>query len=357
MKKTLNKIILGVAAMSTLAACNSNPEWKVNGSIEGAANELVTLQASNNGRWYTLDTISADKNGRFEFKQSAAGYPDIYRLTAGDNTIYFPVDSIETVTITASPGSIDIKGALSADAFMRVDKLVNDAVAKSGASALADSDLKRQLAEIILENPSGIAAYYAINKKVGDRQLYNPADKNDLRIIGAVANSFDMLRPNDPRTAYLKTIFLSNRNLNAPGVTVEASEISYIDISLLDQNGKRVNLSDIANNGKVTLLSFTALTADQSPAYNLELGKIYTDLSPRGLQIYQVGVDNDEFAWRKSAKNLPWTSVYNGTNNAQTLLNYNVGALPALFILDRKGNIVERVEDFSKLRGLIEKYL
>lgn len=356
MNKTFNKIMLGAAAVTMLAACNSNPEWKVKGSIEGAANELIYLQASNNGRWYTLDTISTDKNGRFEFKQAAAGYPDIYRLSAGDKTIYFPVDSIETVTITATPGSIDIKGAESADAFMRVDKIVNDAVAKKGTAALTDPELKRQLAEIILENPSGIAAYYAINKKVGENQLYNPADKSDLRIIGAVANSFDMLRPNDPRTAYLKSIFLSNRS-NVPGVTVEASEISYIDISLLDQNGKRVNLSDLANNGKVTLLSFTSLTADQSPAYNLELGKIYTDLSPRGLQIYQIGFDNDEFAWRKSAKNLPWTSVYNGTNNAQTLMNYNVGSLPALFILDRKGNIVERVEDITKLRGLIEKYL
>lgn len=361
MKKTISniatKISLGVAVMVTFAHCSSNNEWKVKGSIDSAADQLVTLEASNNGYWYTLDTISADKNGKFSFTREAAGYPDVYRLTIGDNSIYFPVDSIETVTITGSNGVIDIQGAESADAFMRVDKLVNDAVAKSGVTALNDSTLKRQVGQIILENPAGIVAYYAINKKVGDTPLFNIADKADLRIIGAVANAFNSQRPADPRTTYLRSIYLSNRTSKSQGVTIEASELPFIDIDLLDRDGKSVKLSDIAGNGKVTLISFTALTAEQSPALNLELGKIYSDLSPKGFQIYQIGFDADEFAWRKSAKNLPWTSVYNGASNADILMKYNVGSLPALFILDRQGNLVERVDNMSNLRSLINKYL
>lgn len=361
MKKTFSKTVtslgLGVAVMMTMTNCGSKNEWKVKGSIDSAADQLVVLEASNNGYWYALDTISADKNGKFSFTREAAGYPDVYRLTIGDNSIYFPVDSIETVTITGSNGVVDIQGAESADAFMRVDKLVNDAVAKSGVTALNDSVLKRQIGQIILENPAGIAAYYAINKKVGDTPLFNVADKADLRIIGAVANAFNSQRPGDPRTTYLRSIYLSNRSSQTPGVTIEASELPFIDIDLLDRDGKSVKLSDIAGNGKVTLVCFTALTAEQSPALNLELGKIYSDLSPKGLQIYQVGFDQDEFSWRQSAKNLPWISVYNGATNGEVLMKYNVGSLPAMFILDRQGNLVERVDNMPNLRPLVNKYL
>ncbi|MDE5970995.1 MAG: hypothetical protein K2G74_09250, partial [Muribaculaceae bacterium] len=61
MKKAFSKISaglgLGVAVMMTLTNCGSNNEWKVKGSIDSAADQLVVLEASNNGYWYALDTI------------------------------------------------------------------------------------------------------------------------------------------------------------------------------------------------------------------------------------------------------------------------------------------------------------
>ena len=35
------------------------------GTLEGGAGKEILVQASDNGRWYTLDTITTGKNGKF----------------------------------------------------------------------------------------------------------------------------------------------------------------------------------------------------------------------------------------------------------------------------------------------------
>lgn len=364
----IQKLLLAAAAVSTLAACDSTPRWQVKGTVEGGEGKFLALEASNGGIWYPLDTITLKSNGKFDFKHEAAGFPDVYRLTVDGQSVYFPIDSIETVNVSANAGnfsSASISGTPLAQAFTTVDSLVSAAVGRTGSvqAMVKDEELKNRLANMVLADPSGIVAYYVINKRVADTPLYNPAERSDLRIIGAVANSYITLRPNDPRTAYLKKLYLSNRPV-APGAGIsdaaasilEANKLSLIDIELLDPAGKKVKLSDVADENSVVLLNFTALTAAESPEFNIALAKVYDQYKNRGLKIYQVSIDADEFAWRQSAKNLPWISVYNGANDLTPLLRYNVGAIPVSFIIDR-GTIVERVADHSTLASSLGKYL
>lgn len=368
MKKNYrNLCIAALSTVATLVGCNSNPQWQVNGTVEGGEGKLVVLEASNNGMWYMLDTLTLSSDGKFKFQQPAAGFPDIYRITVDGNSIYFPIDSIETITVTSSAdnfsGASRIEGSPQADTFMKVDALITETLkTKGSASAIVnDPELKNKLADIILADPASVAAYYIINKKIGATPLYTTSNKTDLRIIGAVANAFDVMRPNDPRTAYLKRLYLSNRTPSAstmlPTDTLLANEVKIIDIELLDPSGKPVKLSDVTSKGNVVVLNFTSLTAEESPVFNLELGKIYETYHDKGMEIYQISVDNDEFAWRQAAKNLPWISVYSNPNDATPLLKYNVGSLPVSFIIDRSGTLAERVTDISKLGSTLNKYI
>jgi peroxiredoxin len=132
----------------------------------------------------------------------------------------------------------------------------------------------------------------------------------------------------------------------------------FPDISLVDELGKTRTLSEVVNNGKVVVLNFTAYTADGSQALNVELNKVYSAHKAQGIEIYQVGLDGDEFQWKQSAKNLPWITVYNTPKaGAQTLLDYNVSTLPATFIFNRQGNLVERVENINRLESTVSRYL
>lgn len=356
----MTKYILGAMAALLMASCGGKNEWTVDGKITGAGEQTMLLEGNDNGRWYVIDSVKIDKSGHFTSTQPAAGYPDIYRLRLGDKTLYFPIDSIETVTVVTDVEAFDheykLSGSASAEMLMEVDRLVTEAVTRGGAKGVAsDSVLKRQLGTLLLDNPSGIVSYYIINKHVEGVPLFNPANKGDLRIIGAVANAYNQFRPTDPRTRYLGALFLNNRPRQAND-TIEASELQLIDIELYDQHGQKRSLKDVAAKNRVVLLNFTAYDTDFSPALNVELNKVYEKYKGHGFEIYQVSVDPEEYKWKQSAKNLPWISVYNSPADMTPLVKYNVGAIPSGFVI-ANGEIKERVADTAHIGAMVGKYL
>ncbi len=143
-----------------------------------------------------------------------------------------------------------------------------------------------------------------------------------------------------------------------PTDTIVAQEIHLPEITLLDDEGNTQTLSEVTSKGNVVVLNFTAYSAEASPAFNLELAKIYNANKGKGLEIYQVSVDDDEFFWKQAARNLPWITVYNSPKEgAANLLRYNVTSLPATFIINRNGELVERIEDITRLESAIQRYL
>ncbi len=353
-------------ALSLLCGCSSN-EWKVKGNISGAQGETIVLEAANNGLWYALDSARIGDNGKFSFARPPVGYPDIFRLNLQGKCVYFPIDSVETVTVTADAGNLEhdylLKGSLLAEMVMETDHKIMRAAAEKGEAALAsDSILKRELSETILADESGLVAYYIINKRVGNTQLFNPADRRDLRMIGAVANAFAQKRPADPRTEYLRQYYLGNKRLNNAdierGDTLFVSETTLFDIRLYDNAGKLHSLQEVASKGNVVVLNFTIYDADESPAFNRSLAKVYSARHSAGLEIFQVSADEDEFTWKQSAKNLPWITVYNSaTDGPGYLKSYNVTVLPTTYVIDRSGELVERVDDITLLGKVLDKYM
>lgn len=367
-KGILTTAVAAAAIAVALTGC-SEKKWHAEGRIEGADGKELVLEAPTyHGGWYAIDTISVGSNGSFKVAGKPAGHPEVYRLTLDGQSLYFPIDSLETVTVTADAsnlgGEYTVSGSASADKMQEINYLINKVVKQSGEKAVAyDSELKRALAEVVLRDPSGIVAYYTIFRRVGDTMLFDPAEKSDLRLIGAVANAFAQNRPSDPRTPFLAQLYTSGRKAVTGGIglptdTIVATEITLPEISLLDENGKRRSLTEEASKGKVTVLNFTAYGAQESPAFNVALAKLYDADKAKGLEIFQVSVDEDEFFWREAARNLPWITVYNSPKDgASTLLRYNVQGLPATYIINRNGELVERVDDISRLSSTVARYL
>jgi len=85
---------------------------------------------------------------------------------------------------------------------------------------------------------------------------------------------------------------------------------------------------------------------------------LYNKYSDQGFNIYQVSVDNDESYWMNTAKNLPWICVHDESSIYSTYLkSYNVTQLPAVFLIDREGNIVERPDETNQLDEKIARLL
>lgn len=363
----LTSICGALAGCALLFSGCSEKKWSAEGTVAGAEGKSMILEAPNGaGGWYPVDTIEIGKAGKFEVSGAPMGHPELFRLTLGGESAYFPIDSVETVNITADAAgfqsSARIGGSEAADRMQEVNDLIAKTVKEKGTDAAPfDMELKRGLAEIILRDPADIVAYYIIFHRVGGARIFSPSEKSDLRIIGAVANAYTQFRPADPRTALLKELYLSNRKAVRPaeaGDTIVANEMKFPEITLYDEAGKERSLSEVASKGKVVVLCFTSYDAQGATALNVELNKIYAARKAEGLEIFQVGLDEDEFQWRQSAKNLPWTTVYNSPKaGAQVLVDYNISALPAIFILNRQGDLVERVESVSRLDSSVARYL
>ena len=134
-----------------------------------------------------------------------------------------------------------------------------------------------------------------------------------------------------------------------------AAENAFLDIALQDDNGITQSLSDLR--GKVIVLDFSAIEMEQSKGYIFELRKLYNRYSKRGMAIYSVSLDRNRLLWEDGVVNLPWTNVYAGEKATEVLMQYNVQAIPTLFLLDRKGNVQGRYSNFEQLDADIRKYL
>ena len=358
----MKRIILMMAVLAMLTACDGN-KFHIDGTIEGASDSTLVLEQSSNGEWLVIDSIKVGNNGKFSVSATAPEVPSIYQLRLGNQSICFPIDSLDHLTISAKLPNMGIDYTLSgsehAEQVMKIDKEAMQFAGGKGTAAELEA-WKTKLSQQIAADPSGIVAYYAINKYIDGKPLYNPMNDNDLRIIGAVANSFNSFRPDDPRTNYLVNLLLDGqrrrRAMSAANDTVYADVASLIEIKLQDSNGKEQVLSKVASENRIVLLDFTAYTTEISPQLNKLLNDIYQQYHSRGLQIFQVSVDEDNVAWRKASQNLPWITVFDPNSiNSQIIGAYNVNGIPTTFII-KGGEIVERVEDATRLKAAVGKY-
>ena len=359
--------IAAPAALAIMAAaCTSDKGWKISGEVYGAEGGRMAIEAFNNGAWYLVDSVDIDSRGSFAYTAAApAAYPEVMRLSLDGRSIYFPVDSIDHINVSTSASTFDASYSLSgtdaAVSLHELDSLINSCVADGDSAALAPgSPAKRAMLQKAMQSPSAITGYYLVNRSVGGRQLFDLSDRADVRLYGAVAQRFATERPGDPRTAYLSARFMAAQRALRPGNVTEIAvpETKLFDIKRYDKDGRLQSLTDMASKGGVTILSFTSYSAESSPAYNVVLNSLWEKYRDRGLNIYQIAFDPDETAWRNTARNLPWTAVWNDTTDgSEALARYNVGALPMTFVIDRTGTLAARVTDPDRIEAEVAKHL
>ena len=375
--------VLGLC-MFFLSACNNSSDFTVKGVVAGADGQLMYLENVGISNVVTLDSIKLAPGGKFKFTEKRPEYPDFYRLRLNNQLINFAVDSTETISFVADAGtfatSYSVEGSENSKAIKAItlaqldanqaisrlrkeyeDKMISDTTYRMKVLAAADA-YKEVARKYIYSAPMSTAAYFALFQQIDGLLFFDLYDRKDVKAYGAVATSYNHTYPESPRSKHLYNLTLqSMKVLRAQRPVdysnVETKEISFLDIELPDVRGEVVKLSTVAP-GKVVLINFTAYQTEWSPALNMALGELYTKYHDQGLEIYQVSLDSDFHFWRNGASNLPWVTVHDPQSvYSQVAGFYNVKQLPALFILDRKGNLVKRVEDVKKLEADVKAVL
>ncbi|WP_329904284.1 redoxin domain-containing protein [Porphyromonas pogonae] len=360
LSKHILPIMVG-AVIFTGCKNNGRNKFVVEGSVTDAAGQMLFLDEVGTGNVVSLDSVKLDENGAFTFTHEGTYYPMFYRLRLNRSSIPFAADSATHLVLKASGkdffGGYDWTDADSENRQIRdishqrysTDMEIDEALADFHAgkmsadsvsrliTSLADK-LKRDLTtKYIYVNPRSPASYYALFQKKNDVMYFDTEDHADSRAFAAVATAYDTYYPMAPYAPFLKDMALKSiaRKRQAVAFAQQINQfdsvktVDFPELTLKNASGKEVSLSHIATSGKTVLLSFTAYSAEWSPALVNKMRALYDKYHDQGLEIYEVSLDNDSYYWQNASRNLPWICVYD--SDGKSLKNYNVGQLPVFF--------------------------
>ena len=387
MKKALtNILLLTILNFGILVSCQHGENFSVEGVLQSAVGDTLYLEHRDLAGIESVDSIVLKSNGVFKFKQPAPLNPEFYQLRLGSQVVVFAVDSSEILKIKADAKDfyktfvvedsytnrqLRIVDALTQQVAADIKNLENSLDASTldevGYISNLDSllnEYKRDISNLILANPSSAAAYYAVFQKINDYLIFDPYNRRDYPMFGAVATSWNRYYPDTKRTKHLNDFTVSALNARRyqerqeallDNITVEPGS-GLPDIILPEVGGSKVALSSLV--GKVVVLDFVVYNADFSPAHNIQLNNTYSKYMSQGVEVYQISFDSDEHFWKTSANNLPWITVHDVNSvNSSLLSRYNVREIPTTFIINREGDIVSRLENLSQLPEELNKVL
>ena len=381
-------LVVTFAIIGMLTSCKSDKKsFVVTGEFSSVQkNDTLYLEHLGLGGIEPVDSIRLSPKGTFKFKVPAPKNPEFYQLRLDHQVAIFAVDSTETLRVNGDAkdlfNTFRVENSPVNDQIREInhqyrqtakkieelekkhkEKLIDDVTYLAQLDSIVN-EYKTFASKIILGNPGSAAAYYAVFQKIDDYLIFDPYDKKDYVMFGAVATSWHNFYPETPRTKHLYDFTVNAMKLrkqqerqaqlleNIPITT----ESSLPDVVLPDVNNTNVALSSLK--GNVVLLDFTVYNSDFSPEHNIHINTIYQRYKNRGFEVYQVSFDSDEHFWKNAAINVPWITVRDPESVRSPLLSrYNVRNLPTAFILNREGDVVARIEDYTKLESELNKVL
>lgn len=379
MKHLSSLLFVALSAVCLIiTGCSDSSNFTVKGVVSDGDKQMLYLENVGISTVTILDSVKLSQTGKFKFKSPKPDFPEFYRLRLNNQLINFSIDSTEVLDFVADAGtfatSYSVEGSENAkaiknitlaqlDANLEISKLRKSYEANEIADTLfrskvleAASAYKDVARKYIYTTPGSPAAYFALFQQIDGLLLFDLYDKEDSKSYSAVATSYNLLYPESPRTKHLYNLALQSikvirgqRPIDMDDV--KTTEVNYIDIELPNLKGENVKLSTVAK-GSPVLINFTAYQMEWSPSLNMRLGEIYETYANKGLKIYQISLDSDVHYWMNIVSKLPWTCVRDPQSvYSQIAALYNVRQLPALFILDKDGNLVKRVEDIKTLEN------
>ena len=393
MRKNIQRWMRGAvmtAAALLIASCDNTPKIQVSGAIGQAADSLLIFENMALAGPTIIDSLRLDADGEFAFKAPAPeGSPEFYRLRIGNQIINIAVDSTENITVKANYPTMatgySIEGnddcqkikelalrqmdlQARAQAVAKDPQLTGDAPADS-IYRMMESYRKEVTMNYIYQEPKSAYAYFALFQGIAVNQAYlmifDPQNRQgDLRPFQAVATSWDQFYPNSVRSQNLHNIAMEGLKtqsiLRGQGASLEidaskVSEATLIDLPLADNKGTVRHLTDLT--GKVVLLDVHVFSADGSPARIMALRELYNKYHDRGLEIYQVSLDEDEHFWKTQTAALPWISVYDESGARSSAYLTAAPGVPCSFIINRQNEIVMGPTQIKDLDSDIARYL
>ena len=357
-------------------SCTEKRDFVIEGMVKNGAGKIIYLENVGVNLLTTIDSVYLKKDDTFRFKtQNQTGAPNFYRVRLKNQFINVAIDSTEIIRIRADTlnfaKNYEVEGS---DANQKIKELTqlqvqtnstyNQLLKRYENKELTLDDATKQIEnvlkaykdkakEYIFSDLFSSVAYFALFQQVNNQLIFDPYDRQDSRVFGAVANSWVQKYSDASRSQHLGEIFKNSlstlRKQNIELNPKEISTLEALDFTLNSVNNTPYTFSEVAQ-GRVLLLDFTSYVLDDSPGHNRLLAEAYTRYEEKGFEIFQVSLDADTHFWKNAAINLPWICVNDPQSIYSDLLTkFNIKSIPVGYLLSKKGEIIARIEDYSRL--------
>ncbi|MBR5399574.1 MAG: redoxin domain-containing protein [Bacteroidales bacterium] len=368
------KKLLYLAAVLAFCACSSD-KASLKLKIDGAANKDVLLSVLNVNKVDVVDTLKTDASGKASAKidlpyQSPNFYYLDYNGIRVASLLLAPGDKVK-VEVDSNGRGLKLSGSKESELLQSVDQ----AIAKSQKSfdslsvqliacnEIGDVEsvkrLRVELGKLYVAQKQAAVKHLVKNPYsfTNLRNLYRQFNENfplfseltDGVYYRQLADSLQTLYPNSPYVAALDKEAVSLFNeMDLSYRMKDVNQINFPELALPDTNAEIRSLSGLL--GKPFILLFWDPTDNNQKMFNAELEKIYSQFSGRGLEIYSVCAGTDKAYWNSIVNRFPWINVCD--SKGASLVSYNVAKLPAMFIFNKKGEIVGK--DIFDNNGLVK---
>ena len=385
--KSLSKAAYALLVVTAMAAC-SEKKFHVTGKIAQAKDSVLYFENMSLDGPQIVDSVKLDSDGGFSFDGVAPDAPEFYRLRIAGQIINVAIDSTETVNVNAAYPSMATQYTIEgSENNLKIKELTLRQMAlqaqaqavvnnpQLGINAVEDSifkmidtykdDIKKNF---IYKEPMKSYAYFALFQGivVGNSYLmvFDPRQNpDDVKAFAAIATSWDTYYPGSLRGENLHNIALQNMKdqrivqNQEQSIEIDADKVSManlIDIALTDNKGNIRRLTDLA--GKVVLLDFHLFSGKGSTQRIMMLRELYNKYHDRGLEIYQVSLDEDEHFWKTQTAALPWICVRDNGTRTQAYLA-TVKSIPCDFSINRTNTVIKAPRQIKDLNADIAAQL
>ena len=334
-----------------LAACSSDPAYKISGTIEGVADgETVYLQEVKGREFIKLDSAIV-ANGAFTFngrQDEAVNRFITYTPAEGKRmmTDFF----LENGNITVALGEeTTVAGTPNNDVYQAFKK--ENAVLNKEMRALYEKSKAEGLTE---EQNAEIEKQYEELDAKATTLIYNTIDANIANAVGIhlfpnYSYQFDLAQQK-ALVAKIPAEYLSNERIDKIIKRIEVLEKTavgqkFTDFEMPTPDGKTLKLSDVIAKNKYTLIDFWASWCGPCRREMPNVVAAYKQFHKKGFGIVGVSLDSKAEDWKKAIKELGMTwdhmSDVKGWQCEGAAL-YGVNSIPATVLVAQDGTIVER---------------
>ncbi|MDD2813526.1 MAG: TlpA disulfide reductase family protein, partial [Bacteroidales bacterium] len=354
------------------AGCGPKGGFTLEGQLNGSSGDSLVLEEMTADGWQAVHTLVTDEGGRFNLEDTASNPRLLLIQTPGKEYITLLVMDGDDVNLTADRDNVrstisvtgsqqtqllkelDSETSLAMQQLDSIGRIYEEQEAK-GDNPMLQQWITDEVGRIMDEQRTFVRSFIERHSSEPASLLALSHQLLQQPILDA-NNDFDLYERVDKElTARFPTSLLV-KNLHEFVETIKpqieaARKIEEMvgngkpapEISLPNPEGQEVTLSSFR--GKYVLLDFWAGWCAPCRRENPNIVKAYNQFKNKGFEIYGVSLDRDRQEWLDAIKadKLAWIHVSDLQFwNSPAAKQYGVQSIPANFLIDPNGIIIDR---------------